>query len=112
MSTLRLCMVSLVCLLLLTSCSKFHIEFGGAHPSSLPMKSPPPGPPIYQQGWLDGCESGFSGYANNFDKFWHKFKQDPELAQNSVYYRIWKDAYAYCANYGLMSQEHGWGNWR
>jgi hypothetical protein len=112
MRHLKLIIVSLFLTVGLNGCTKFHFEFGGAHPSSLPLKSPPPGPPIYQQGWMDGCESGFSGYGNNFDKVFHTWKQDPELAQNSVYYRIWKDAYGYCANYGMMSQEHGWGNWR
>lgn len=102
----------LCALLTLSGCKHFHVDMGWARPASLPINNPPPGPPEYQQGFRDGCESGYSGYANNFNKVFHTWKQDPELAQNPVYYQIWKDAYAYCANYGMMTDEHGWGNWR
>lgn len=70
------------------------------------------GPPEYMQGYKDGCESGYSGYANQFNKNFWTWKQDPQLAQEKVYYQIWKDAYSYCAFYGMMADEHGLGNWR
>ena len=86
-----------------------HFDLGFARPSSLKF-SPPDGPPHYQQGWLDGCESGLKGYGNNFNKVFHKYKQDPELAQNPEYYQIWKDAYGYCAMYAMSVGNHGLGN--
>ena len=88
-----------------------HVRPGWAKPADFNM-DPPEGPEIYQQGYRDGCESGFSGYANSFNKMFWTWKQDPELAQNEVYYQIWKDAYSYCATWGMMADEHGLGNWR
>jgi hypothetical protein len=95
----------------LSACKNMHIDVGWAKPPEMKM-DPPPGPPIYQQGFKDGCESGFSGYAASGTKIFWKWKQDPVLAEKKVYYQIWKDAYAYCALYGMMEAEHGLGNWR
>lgn len=69
-------------------------------PANLDL-DPPPGPEIYQQGWSDGCESGMSTYQNNFIKFMkvYKFRQDPVLRNNRMYYQVWKDAYGYCAKF-------------
>jgi hypothetical protein len=104
----------LLILLVITvsGCGKyFHNNFGWGKPANFDM-TPPDGPPEYQQGFKDGCESGYSGYANSFNKMFYTWKQDPELAQNNVYYQMWKDAYTYCAVYGMMVDEHGMGNWR
>lgn len=101
----------LLTLLSLGGCKNFHFKPGWARPASFDME-PPPGPPIYQQGFRDGCESGYSGYANDFNKLFYTWKQDPQLTENKVYYQIWKDAYSYCALYGMMVDEHSFGNWR
>lgn len=98
-------------LLNVSGCTHYDTQWGFAKPATLVMK-PPPGPPEYEQGWLDGCESGYSGYGNSTNKQFHTWRQDPILAQNPVYYQIWKDAYWYCANYGMMTDEHGLGNWK
>ncbi len=95
----------------MSACTEMHFKPGWGKPSGFDM-TPPPGPPKYQQGFSDGCESGFSGYANSFNKQFWSWKQDPELAQEREYYQIWKDAYSYCALWGMMADEHGWGNWR
>ena len=95
----------------LGACTYLHVDPGWLKPPEMDVE-PPPGPPIYQQGFRDGCESGFSGYGASGTKLFYKWKQDPELAANKVYYQIWKDAYAYCALYGMMEDEHGLGNWR
>lgn len=78
-------------------------------PVSLDL-TPPPGPPEYQQGFKDGCESGISGYGTPFYKTFHRVRQDPVLSQNPVYYQIWKDAYAYCRTYVMTQKTHGYGN--
>lgn len=104
----------LVVLMIGTGCTemKFH-SFGGFKPASMKMKlEESEGPEIFRQGYADGCESGYSGYGNNFNKMFYTWKQDPILAQDPVYYQIWKDAYSYCANYGMMVDAHGAGNWR
>jgi hypothetical protein len=72
--------------------------------------TPPAGPPEYQQGFKDGCESGIAGYASPFYKTFHTVKQDGVLAQNPIYYQIWKDAYAYCRTYVMTQATHGHGN--
>lgn len=95
----------------LSACRYFHMDIGWAKPPEFDM-TPPPGPPIYQQGFKDGCESGYSGYGSSGQKLFWKWKQDPRLVENKVYYQIWKDAYGYCALYAMMESEHGLGNWR
>jgi hypothetical protein len=56
-------------------------------------------PPLYVQGWKDGCESGVSAQTTLYYKFQHHFRQDWQLAQNEVYYKGWKDAFDYCQKY-------------
>lgn len=68
------------------------------------------GPPEYVQGWRDGCETGRSAYANHFYKMFLTVKQDEQLAQNPVYYQVWKDAYLYCWFYQETTSSHAWGN--
>jgi len=95
----------------LSSCTYFHTNVGWAKPPEFDME-PPPGPAIYQQGYKEGCESGFSAYASSGTKMFWKWKQDLELVENKMYYQIWKDAYGYCALYAMAEAEHGLGNWR
>ncbi len=117
--TLRKNMLNLYKILILViivtnlgACSRYaHLDVGWAKPPEFDM-SPPPGPAIYQQGYKDGCESGYSGYGSSGQKMFHTWKQDPELVSDKVYYQIWKDAYGYCALYSMMESEHGLGNWR
>lgn len=95
----------------LSACKYYHSSIQWVRPPELDM-TPPPGPKIYQQGWTDGCTSGFKGYGASFTKMFYKFQQDPELVQNPLYYQIWKDAYMYCSNYAMASDMHGLGNIR
>jgi hypothetical protein len=99
-------------LILLSGCTQMYSKFNIGRPSEINLEDPPEGPPEYKQGFKDGCESGYSGYANHFNKLFYTWKQDPKLTTNNVYYQIWKDAYAYCAVIGMMVDEHGLGNWR
>jgi len=63
--------------------------------------TPPDGPPIYQKGWSEGCESGANAYSNPFYKMIKAFdyKFDPKLRNNEMYYKVWKDAFLYCSIY-------------
>ncbi len=102
----------LISITTLCGCTYFHAGFGwGIKPPETAFE-PPPGPPIYQQGFREGCESGYKGYGSSFNKLFGSWKQDPELVENEMYYRIWKDAYLYCANYAMIQDEHGLGSWR
>lgn len=91
-----------ITLLIITACDP-------TKPVSLNI-TPPAGPPEYQQGFRDGCESGIAAYTSPFYKVFHRAVQDPYLAQNPVYYQIWKDAYAYCRTYSMTTSTHGHGN--
>jgi hypothetical protein len=69
-------------------------------PASL-NTTPPPGPPEYRQGWVDGCETGQSAYSGQLYKLFgaHKLQYDAKLRNNKMYYQVWKDAFLYCAEY-------------
>ncbi len=66
---------------------------------------PPEGPDIYQKGWADGCESGISS-ANQLIQFafkTHQYSLDEQLVYDPMYWRVWNDAYNYCA-FSVMSE--------
>lgn len=56
-------------------------------------------PPLYVDGWKDGCETGAAANTNAFYKYMISFKQDWKKAQDEVYYKGWKDAWNYCGRY-------------
>ncbi len=64
-------------------------------------------PPLYVEGWVDGCETGISATANQWYKFSYKFQQDPILAQDRIYYRGWKDAFDYCQRFQYQWRGRG-----
>jgi hypothetical protein len=86
--------------LLLVACNRTPDGEISWQPNSLDL-TPPVGPPEYQQGWSDGCESGAQAYANSVYKTFKafEFKYDTKLARNNMYQQIWKDAFIYCAIY-------------
>ncbi|MBL0319492.1 MAG: hypothetical protein IPP74_09445 [Alphaproteobacteria bacterium] len=98
-----------VVLFSLAGCAGFHLDPALGHAWTLNM-TPPPGEPDYQQGWVDGCTSGISGFGNQFYKNFYDWKQDPSKVNNPVYYQVWKDAYAYCRTYSMMQTNNALGN--
>lgn len=56
-------------------------------------------PPLYVEGWKDGCETGVASTTNHYYKFFYDWRQDAQLAQNKVYYQGWRDAFDYCNRY-------------
>jgi hypothetical protein len=56
-------------------------------------------PPMYVDGWKDGCHTGVSANTNAYYKYYYTFKQDAYKAQDPVYYKGWKDAFNYCGRY-------------
>ena len=95
----------------LSGCKYFSSKTGLGRPAGFIMTIDY-GPPDYRQGYSDGCQSGYSGYGDSFNRFFHTWKQDPDKVKNPVYYQIWKDAYTYCAFAAMMHAEMGLGNWR
>ena len=56
---------------------------------------PPPGPPEYQQGYVQGCMSGFSDADR--DGYQHLYAKDNTRYENDSLYRAgWDEAHAKC----------------
>lgn len=99
MTTLKLTLLTCI-IALLVGCTGKDGTFDLRKPYALDL-TPPAGPPEYEIGWTDGCESGSNSYANDFYKLTRAFtfRQDPKLRNNRMYYQAWKDAFLYCAIY-------------
>lgn len=68
-------------------------------PKPFKMAGTPDGPPQFQRGWEDGCESGMATESNTYYKSFYKFKQDPYAVTDPMYYGAWFDAFRYCRDY-------------
>lgn len=92
----------------MASCNRNPDGSLSLQPAALEL-TPPAGPPVYQKGWSDGCESGANVYSNSFYKSIRAFdyKFDPKLRNNKMYYQVWKDAFSYCSYYW---EKNGAGN--
>lgn len=89
-----------VCIIALSACTGKDGAFDIRKPYAMDL-TPPDGPPEYQQGWSDGCESGSHAYSGGMYKLMGAFelKQDEVLRNNRMYYQVWKDAFLYCSLY-------------
>lgn len=71
-------------------------------------------PEEYTKGWDDGCKTGLSTMVHGYYKSFYAYKQDPELANNAMYYKAWKDAYTYCRQYSFRyiwaPMDNTWAN--
>lgn len=67
----------------------------GCRPISLTFVDPP-GPPEYQLGWQDGCDSGISAEGDWLHKAAYGFKKRPEMAANDQYKQGWNEGFTYC----------------
>lgn len=78
---------SLVCgLLILTSgCRPLYLNSIDA-----------PGPPEYQLGWEDGCDTGLGAEGEWYYKVMYGFKKRPEMAANDQYKQGWNEGFTYC----------------
>ena len=74
---------------------------GETRPTLPPFMPGPPqgGPPEFQEGWKDGCETGIGAHGNDVYRSSFKFKQNPSLVMNPIYYKAWKDGENYCRTY-------------
>ena len=60
------------------------------------MMVDPAGPPEYQLGWEDGCDSGLSAEGDWYYKVMYGFKKRPEMAANDQYKQGWNEGFTYC----------------
>lgn len=87
--------LAILLLLSVTSCASYNGLMAGPIFGS---NFPPPGPPNYQQGMVDGCRTALAALGNTFQGFIHAgvhYDVDKALNDN-VYYKAWKDGYFYC----------------
>ncbi len=88
----------IVVMIMISGCHDMQVMM--FKPASLDL-TPPPGPPEYQQGWSDGCETGLASYTNPLPKTFKTWqpKQDWRYINSKMYYQVWKDAFLYCSIY-------------
>jgi hypothetical protein len=88
----------LTLLLFLTACSGKVLGHDFRTSYTMAIDKPPPGPPVYQQGWKDGCESGVNAYSKHLFTWTGgtTWKQDPNLLNDKMYMQVWSDAFYYC----------------
>ncbi len=66
----------------------------------------PSGPPEYQLGWEDGCDSGLSSEGGWTYKMMYGFKKRVELSMSDQYKQGWNEGFSYC-RFSLASSEAG-----
>ena len=67
----------------------------------------PTGPPEYQLGWEDGCDTGLSAEGEWYYKVMYGFKKRPEMAANDQYKQGWNEGFTYCRFSLDSSQQPG-----
>jgi hypothetical protein len=90
--------IILLSLVMLTACTGRNHSFDLTKPISLNM-NPPEGPPNYQQGWSDGCESSLASTNTNLQLLLktHQYTIDPQAWQRDwLYRRAWNYGYRHC----------------
>lgn len=64
----------------------------------------PEGPPEYQLGWQDGCDSGLSAEGDYIYKAMFNFKKRPEMSESEPYKQGWGEGFTYC-RFSLAAEE-------
>jgi hypothetical protein len=92
--------ILLILVCLVASCAMINGS-GKTRPGMPPFMPGPPkgGPPEFQEGWQDGCETGIAAHGSSYYRSTFKFTQNPSLVMNPIYYKAWKDGENYCRTY-------------
>ena len=88
----------------MSACNSHKGMIDFTKPPSVDTRPPAGAHPIYQKGWVDGCESGLSAVIEKIQLFFrtHKYHYDVNLRYNNLYEKAWQYAYKHCA-YSLKS---------
>ena len=81
---------------------------GGCRPFWLQVVEPG-GPPEYQLGWEDGCDSGLSAEGGWEYKIMYGFKKRAEMSASDPYKQGWNEGFTYC-RYSLDTSQQP-GSW-
>lgn len=88
-------LVAVVVVLSMSACS-------AARPNArLLGQVPKSAPANYQQGWIDGCETGMAATGGPIYQVAYQNKINPQLVENTQYFRGWNEAKTYCAHYTM-----------
>lgn len=72
----------------------------------------PDGPPEYQLGWQDGCDSGLSAQGDWTYKAMYGFKKRPEMAESETYKQGWGEGFTYCRFSLAATQDRDKESWK
>ncbi len=64
----------------------------------------PDGPPEYQLGWQDGCDTGLSAQGDYRYRAIYGFKKRQEMLENDLYKNGWNEGFTYC-RYVIASEQ-------
>lgn len=80
-----------------TACSSVQ-NFADVFPGPIFADNfPPPGPPNYQGGMVDGCKTAKSAMSGSYGTFTEGYVFNVNLGlTDTVYYKAWKDGFNYC----------------
>ncbi len=70
----------------------------------------PSGPPEYQLGWQDGCDTGISAKGGILYQTIHGLKKRPEMGNNELYKQAWNEGFSYC-RFAIAAEPATPGNW-
>ena len=98
LNSLRSILLIILTTTILTSCNSVSFVDWLKKPLMLNL-SPPPGPPEYQAGYVDGCTSAANESRHNILALHSEgLKKNPILNKTSNIYRsMWRSSYIYCA---------------
>jgi hypothetical protein len=92
------------------SCLLIVLMASGCRPSML-LSVDPAGPPEYNLGWEDGCDTGLSAEGEWYYKLMYGFKKRPEMAASDQYKQGWNEGFSYCRFSLASSKQPGaWEN--
>ncbi|NBO19170.1 MAG: hypothetical protein EBV03_08110 [Proteobacteria bacterium] len=89
--------------------SLFALPVAGCRPLYLNTVDPT-GPPEYQLGWEDGCDTGVSAEGEWYYKVMYGFKKRPEMAANDQYKQGWNEGFSFC-RFSLAKSSQA-GDWK
>lgn len=89
--------ITLILTTLATACTGKNGKFDLTKPPILDMRAPE-GPPIYQSGFNDGCESGLASTNTKLMLFIgaQKFTLDSAARHHPMYKKMWRIGFNYC----------------
>ena len=97
--------IAIIAILIILSACTANKMWTGPIPNSLPVSIP--GPPEYQEGYKDGCQSGLATYGPAQYKAYYSFYQNYSMMNNAAYVAGWHESYDFCRWFDLKYHTAG-----